>query len=89
LRHIDDSMRVVVKDHTIGIKLLDRLETFRVPIAELFIEGILGNSWELKHFHLSCTFIFIFRSSICNIEVECDEITCVQLFRLPVIRDID
>jgi hypothetical protein len=38
---------VVIKDHTISVELLDGLQTFGVPIAELLFILVFGYGWEL------------------------------------------
>jgi hypothetical protein len=39
---------VVIEDHPISVKLLDGLQTFGVPVAELLFILVFGYSWELK-----------------------------------------
>lgn len=88
LRHIDHSMRIVVKDHSICVELLDRLETFWIAVAELLIISVFGNSGELECFNLFTASIILFEDSVCDIKVESDEIALVKLLWLPVIRNI-
>ena len=82
-------MRVVIEDHAVGVELLDRLETFGVPVAELFIKLVFGDSWELQHLNLLTIPILLFEDFISYIEVERHEVTRVELLRLLVVRYVN
>ena len=78
-------MRVVIEDHTVSVELLDGLKTFGVAVAELIFVLVFGNSWELKHLNLLRCPIILLEHLVSDIEVECNEVTGVQLLRLLVV----
>ena len=82
-------MRIVFKDHSICIELLDRLETFWIAVAELLIISVFGYSGELECFNLFTASILLFEDFVCDIKVKSDEIAGVKLLWLPVIRKIN
>jgi len=78
-------VRVVIEDHAVGVELLDRLETFGVPVAELLIKLVFGDSWELQHLDLLTVPILLFEDFVSDIEVKRHEVTRVELLRLFVV----
>jgi len=49
LRHVNNRIWVVVKDHTICVDLLYRLHALAIPIGKFLIKGVLSDSRELQH----------------------------------------
>ncbi len=82
-------MRVVIEDHAVGVELLDRLEAFGVPVAELLIKLVFGDSWELQHLNLLTVPILLFEDLVSDIEVKRHEVTRVELLRLLVVRYVN
>ena len=47
LRHVDHSVRVVIENHSVGVQLLNRLQTFRVAVTKLLFIRVFGYCWKL------------------------------------------